>query len=104
MQTQQDLKKKIENTEDLEAVVKTMKVLAAVSIRQFQRAVESLSDYRRTVDMGFQILLRQRPHVLSEIGSAQDGGVGAVVFGSHQGMCGQFNEQLADFIVQKMPG
>jgi hypothetical protein len=37
-----------------------MKALAAVSIRQYERAVESLADYNRTVEMGFQILLRER--------------------------------------------
>jgi F-type H+-transporting ATPase subunit alpha len=41
MQTHEALKRKISTAEDLQSVVRTMKSLAAVSIRQYQRAVES---------------------------------------------------------------
>lgn len=102
MKTLQELKKQIKSTEDLGAVVKTMKVLAAVNIRQFERAVESLADYRATVDKGFQILLKNRPDILSGLQRSDGSRVGAVVFGSDRGMCGQFNEQLADFAVAKL--
>ena len=59
MLTAEALKRKIQSADDLLSVVKTMKALAAVSIRQYQRAVESLSDYNRTVEMGLQIVLKQ---------------------------------------------
>ncbi len=98
MKTLQGLKRQIDSTEDLGSVVRTMKVLAAVNIRQFQRAVESLGDYRKTVDMGFQILLKNRPEMLAGLRDLQGDRAGAVVFGSDRGMCGQFNEQLADFV------
>ena len=44
MQTLESLKRTIKSTQDLLSVVKTMKALAAVSIRQYQRAVEALLD------------------------------------------------------------
>ncbi len=56
------LKRRIRTAGDLRSLVRTMKALAAVSIRQYERAVESLADYNRTVEMGFQILLRERRH------------------------------------------
>ena len=59
MQTPEALKRKIQSAQDLLGVVKTMKALAAVSIRQYQRAVESLADYNRTVEMGLQIVLKE---------------------------------------------
>ena len=52
MQTPEALKRKIQSAQDLLGVVKTMKALAAVSIRQYQRSVESLADYNRTVRDG----------------------------------------------------
>ena len=58
MLTAEALKRKIQSAQDLLGVVKTMKALAAVSIRQYQRAVESLADYNRTVEMGLQIVLK----------------------------------------------
>ena len=60
MQTLETVKRKLESAEDLQSVVKTMKAMAAVSIRQYEEAVESLEQYNRTIDMGFQIALRQR--------------------------------------------
>ena len=55
------LKRKIKTADDLQSVVKTMKALAAVNIHQYEKAVESLADYNRSVEMGFQVALRGRP-------------------------------------------
>ena len=95
------LKRRIRTAGDLRSLVRTMKALAAVSIRQYERAVESLSDYNRTVEMGFQILLREREtSLLKERGTKKC--LGAVVFGSDLGMCGQFNEQIATYSLEEM--
>ncbi|MCA9046387.1 MAG: F0F1 ATP synthase subunit gamma, partial [Planctomycetaceae bacterium] len=96
MQTLESLKRQIDNVEDLSSVVKTMKTLAAVSIRQYEQAVESLADYFSTVECGLQILLREQP-VTSSVELTSAHRVGAIVFGSDQGMCGNFNEQVATF-------
>jgi len=95
------LKRRIRTAGDLRSLVRTMKALAAVSIRQYERAVESLADYNRTVEMGFQILLREREtSLLRERGTKKC--LGAVVFGSDLGMCGQFNEQIATHALEEM--
>jgi F-type H+-transporting ATPase subunit gamma len=95
------LKRRIRTAGDLRSLVRTMKALAAVSIRQYERAVESLADYNRTVEMGFQILLREREtSLLKERGTKKC--LGAVVFGSDLGMCGQFNEQIATHALEEM--
>jgi F-type H+-transporting ATPase subunit gamma len=102
MQTIEDLKGKIESTEDLRSVVKTMKALAAVNIRQYERAVESLADYNRTVEMGLQIALRGRSMVSAR--PAPRDRLGAIVFGSDQGMCGQLNDQIVSYALEAMGG
>lgn len=81
--------------------MRTMKALAAVSIRQYERAVESLSEYNRTVEMGIQILLREKETSLFK-GRETKKCLGAVVFGSDLGMCGQFNEQIATHALESM--
>lgn len=95
------LKRRIRTAGDLRSLVRTMKALAAVSIRQYERAVESLAEYNRTVEMGFQILLREK-----EAGQLRSWEpkkcLGAVVFGSDLGMCGQFNEQIASHALASM--
>jgi len=102
MQTIETLKRKIKTAEDLQSVVKTMKTLAAVNIRQYERAVESLADYNRTIEMGLQVLLRGKPEAIHLIPDESPLHLGAVVFGSDQGMCGPLNDQVAAYSLGKM--
>jgi len=94
----ESLKRKIQSTEDLGSVVKTMKALAAVNIRQYERAVKSLADYNHNVELGLMAVLKSRPgHVVGARRLRSQGQpipTGAVFFGSDQGMCGPLNEQV----------
>ena len=74
-----------------------MKALAAVSIRQYEKAVESLADYTRTIELGAQILAREWQDEVAGGRFQARGGLGAVVIGSDQGMCGQFNEEITAY-------
>ena len=101
MQTLESLNRKIKTAHDLLGVVKTMKSLAAVNIRQFERAVESLEQYRAVVNMGWTVFLRMgRPTFLR---SRNEGDI-CLVVGSDQGMCGQFNESLWPFVQEQTNG
>jgi F-type H+-transporting ATPase subunit gamma len=95
------LKRKIDSTEDLRSVVKTMKTLAAVNIRQFEKAVAALKIYSRTVEMGLQAALinRQGFTVTAQI-VAEGSATGAIVFGTDQGMCGSLNEAIVAHALQ----
>jgi hypothetical protein len=53
MQTLEGLKRTIGSTRDLQSLVKTMKAMAAVNIRQYEKALASLRTYDRTIRMGF---------------------------------------------------
>ena len=85
MQTIEDLKRQIESTKDLQSVVKTMKALAAVNIRQYEKAVGSLEEYYSVVEMGMRAVLRSRPDLPVGARKAPPGELGVVVFGSDQG-------------------
>ncbi|HEY9649368.1 MAG TPA: F0F1 ATP synthase subunit gamma [Coleofasciculaceae cyanobacterium] len=95
------LKQQIESTQDLQSVVKTMKTLAAASIRQYERAVESLANYNRTIEMGLQILLQEQS-TLQGLPVSSNHRLGAIIFGSDQGLCGQFNEQIAAYAIAQL--
>ncbi len=102
METIESLRRKIETVEELQSVVKTMKTIAMVSIRQYERAVQSLSEYDRTVHMGLQVVLQKRSQVWQTPPAPAGRKVVAVILGSEQGMCGQFNEQMAAFALDKL--
>lgn len=96
MPTLEGLRRQIDTATDLSSVVTTMKTLAAVSIHQYERAVESLADYNRTIELGFQIALTGEPLPLDA--DQPPAKTAAVVFGSDQGMCGQFNAEIVSFL------
>lgn len=100
MHTLEGLRRTIDTATDLQSVVKTMKTLAAVRIRQYEKAVEALADYNRTIQLGFQILLHQHHPAELQV-QRSTGATGLIVFGTDQGMCGQFNEQIVSFVGEK---
>jgi len=102
METIEGLKRKIESTEDLQSVVKTMKSLAAVKIRQYEKAVEALEDYNRTVEMGLRIVVRQGHEIGKRWPVQSNNRLGAVILGSDQGMCGQLNDQVVAHSLRAM--
>jgi F-type H+-transporting ATPase subunit gamma len=98
------LQRKINSTEDLRSVVKTMKALAAVNIRQFEKAVDALKRYSQTVDMGLQVALCHRPGFTVTARPAAQGATGAVVYGTDQGMCGALNETVVSHALSVVDG
>lgn len=92
MLTLEALKKKIKTSHDLLAVVRTMKSLAAVNIRQFEGAVASLERYSQVVEIGWQALFRSPRYIIPPSENRQ---MVFLVVGSDQGMCGQFNDVIA---------
>jgi F-type H+-transporting ATPase subunit gamma len=99
------LRRKIERAGDLQSVVRTMKALAASSISQYEQSVHALGDYYRSAELGLGVCFR-------DIGSAtlltgetkrKDAETPrAIVFGSDQGLVGQFNDVVADHAVKTL--
>lgn len=94
------LRRKIQSAGNLQGVVRTMKALAASSIGQYERAARAVGDYYRAVELGLGVCLRAAgPAPVPAHASGQPrkpGTVGAVVFGSDQGLVGQFNDAVSD--------
>lgn len=103
--TAASLRRKIGSAGELQSVVRTMKALAASSIGQYEQSVRALADYYRTVELGLGACLRVgRPAdlVAEREGRTGVGAIGAIVFGSDQGLVGQFNEVVADYALETL--
>ena len=110
------LQRQIHTAEDLQSVVKMMKVLAALNIHQYEQAVASLAEYNRTIEMGLHVVLAaaHTDDVSLQHGNGNDfktypqsvstdlGSCGVIIFGSEQGMCGQFNEQISHYAIAEL--
>jgi F-type H+-transporting ATPase subunit gamma len=98
-ETTESLRRKIESAGDLQSVVRTMKALAAASIEQYEKSVRALADYYRTVELGLGACFRESEAAASMLERKERTDVhaiGAVVFGSDQGLVGRFNEVVVD--------
>jgi F-type H+-transporting ATPase subunit gamma len=79
-----------------------MKALAAASLGQYEKSTAALADYYRTVELGLHACLRAQAHTpLIAEAKKQKGPaeIGAIVFGSDQGLVGQFNDLIADYAI-----
>ena len=91
---------------DLQSVVRTMKAVAASSIGQYEPSVRALADYYRDGGTGLGRMLSgkrgQRPWWQNGKDKPLPGAIGAVVFGSDQGLVGQFNDVVADYAIKTL--
>ena len=106
MDTLESLRAKLESAGDINAVVKTMKAVAASNIGQYERSVAALADYYRTVAMGLTAYFKAQniKEALKNTApaKAKNSLIGVIVFGSDQGLVGRFNDSLTDFVSQSL--
>jgi F-type H+-transporting ATPase subunit gamma len=98
--TTASLRRTLASAADLQDVVRTMKALATSSIGQYEQSVRALGDYYRTVELGLSVCFRSadlRAALTAHTKPTATGVIGAVVFGSDQGLVGQFNEVVAGY-------
>lgn len=102
--TTASLARQITSAGDLQSVVRTMKALAASSIGQYEKSLRALGGYYRAVELGLGACMReQQPSALTAKSQKPDeGAIGAVVFGSDQGLVGQFNDVVADYAIKTL--
>jgi len=85
-----------------------MKTLAASSIGQYEKSVRALADYNRAVELGLGACIRESTPTSAaaeseeQVKTIDTGGIGAVVFGSDQGLVGQFNDVVSDFAIKTL--
>jgi F-type H+-transporting ATPase subunit gamma len=106
-ETTAGLRRKISTAGDLRSVVRTMKALAASNVGQYEKSVQALADYFRAVELGLGACIRD-----DGLAASNNEGettrhpvpVTAIVFGSDQGLVGQFNDIVADHAIQILAG
>jgi F-type H+-transporting ATPase subunit gamma len=99
------LRRKITGAGDLRTVVRTMKAVAASNIGQYERSVHALAEYYRTLELGLGACIREKS--VASVAPEQEMSkvavsISAIVFGSDQGLVGQFNDLIADYALKTM--
>jgi F-type H+-transporting ATPase subunit gamma len=113
MQAIEELRRRTAGAIDLLQVVRTMRAIAVVGVREFEVAEEGLARYESAVGQGLALALapaddagepetaartadQARTAVASS--SAASDSLGIVAMGSDHGLVGRFNESLAEYI------
>lgn len=115
MDTLESIRNKTAGAKDLKSVVSAMKAMASSNIVQYQSAVSSLGDYYYTVELGIVAYFRaekiegisDKQDIVNRNKANRDEIICAIVFGSDQGLVGQFNDSMADFVsasLKTLPG
>lgn len=102
METTERLKRQLDSLDELRSIVRTMKAMSAVSIRQYEIAVHALADYFHTVKQGLYVALKEIGENVETSQPPADGSHAAIVFGSDHGLCGRFNEDIATYTLQEL--
>lgn len=97
----EQLQKQISSGEDLSSIVRTMKALAATSVRQYEKAAESLDDYYHTVELGLSVVLADHDQTPAISKSRQPLPPLLLLFGSDHGLAGRFNEQIVTYTLEE---
>jgi len=102
--TTASLRRKIRGAGDLQSVVRAMRALAAARVGQYENSVHALKDYIRTVELGLSACFRANETEPSSEpwGRSEGDTIGAIVFGSDQGLVGQFNDVVADYALEQL--
>ena len=101
------LRRKIRSARDLHSVVRAMKAMASSNIVRYEQAVRALADYARSVSLGLGLALRESVRGAGNAPASMTGrssSIGVIVFGSDQGLVGQFNEVVAEHAGRFMAG
>jgi F-type H+-transporting ATPase subunit gamma len=103
------LKNDLKSTKELKGIISTMKALAMVNIKIYEKIVFNLLKYQSNVDLGLQAILNQNPEVIDHIDYVKNPREDenkkinrksvALIIGSNQGLCGRFNDRVVDFFM-----
>lgn len=98
MMTLAAIESQIQTARNLSSIVGTMRTLAMVNIRRFERTTLNLRQYTRTIHLALHMTTRELPPNKWRLDNDPKhcGGV-AVLIGSDQGLCGPFNDRILKY-------
>ena len=107
MDSLDSLKNSLESAKNLQGVVSTMKSIAVVNIKKYEKVALNLLKYRSNIDLGVQAILEQYPNIINYIDYIENNTEKhknnkdiVIIIGSNQGLCGRFNDRVSEFYAE----
>lgn len=102
MLSSSDVEKKIQTFHTIEDIVNAMKAYAGANIRRTEDIVLSIRSYENNVLSALGDLIAHYPGIFPD--RKREGKRILASFGSSQGLCGPFNEKIADAVSETISG
>lgn len=105
METLDNLKKTLDTSKSIKQVVSTMKALSGANIKKYEKIVKILYTYKSNVELALQAVMMHNDKInineLEFVGQSKSKKAKnlVIVFGSNQGLCGRFNDKIANFLI-----
>ena len=87
-----------ETMRSIRGIVRTMKTMSAINALPYEQAARTIETYRDTVLCGFQAFMHCNGPL--PVAAETDAVPVLIAFGSHHGLCGSYNESLAEMVAQ----
>lgn len=97
-QTLESLTRQNETLSSIRSIVGTMKTLSAINAVPYDHAARSIEAYHQTILQGFAAFAHRAGEIVW--GAEPTAPQWLVVFGSDHGLCGNYNETLAELVSQ----
>lgn len=91
METLERLGRRIETVAEIRSLVRTMKTLSAVNLRQIEQAAEPIGAFKKTNALGLRTLRDYVPETETPASSSI-----SLLIGAERGLCGRFSDRVAD--------
>ena len=99
-QTLEILSHRTDTLTSIRGIVHTMKTLSAINALPYEHAAQAIEVYHRTILEGFRAFVHHNSALLLSTKIPAKRAV--VVFGSDHGLCGGYNERLADELFKQL--
>jgi F0F1-type ATP synthase gamma subunit len=94
----EDIGKRINSFYSIEDIISAMKAYAGVTIRQTEEIVPNVRQYENNILSVMTALIVNHPELT--LMKSHGGNKIIVAFGSSQGLCGAYNEKIADAVAE----
>ncbi len=104
-ESMEGMRHKISGADNLESVVRIMKMIASSNIYQYENLKVSLEDYYHTVNLSLGAYFRGTGSDVifqKDVSKKDSNIVGAIVFGGDNGLVGQFNELITEYTIDHL--
>lgn len=99
-QTLEQLSRQSNTLKSINGIVRTMKTLSAINALPYEQAVNAMAAYQQTLEKGFAAFAFATQGRYAQAAEVAAKTNLLVVFGSDHGLCGSYNEHLAEQVAQ----